>query len=141
MSLFSRNRKRDVQALVLSLVNNGCPELRLAEDCARLEQRTNLTVPVLVVPIEEGEPVLDRAFATVTKEFATSGVSLVLGELHSLDEAVLVFQGKAGEIILLRGRARHLSPLGAGFFQLGIRLTEVIPPGDYPRLAELASRF
>ncbi|MBN1912563.1 MAG: hypothetical protein JW818_22775 [Pirellulales bacterium] len=140
MRLFVRNHERDVQGFILHLVNRNCPELRTADEGPRLERRTNLTVPVLVVPLVEREPMLDQAFATVTKEFAATGVSLVLGELHTLDEAVLVFQ-HGGKTTFLRAKARHLSPMGAGFFQLGMRLISILTPSDYPGLAELADRF
>jgi len=34
----------------------------------------------------------------------------------------------------LRAQAKHLNPLGGGFFQLGLRVTSLVHPGDYPQL-------
>ena len=34
----------------------------------------------------------------------------------------------------LRAQAKHLDPMGGGFYQLGFQLIEIILPGDYPEL-------
>jgi hypothetical protein len=141
MSLFSKAKKRDVQAFVLHLLNHHCPDLgRLDNDDARRETRTNLSLVVLVVPIQKGKPDAEQAFTTVTKEFGTTGVALVLGEPRPLDDVFLVFRHDA-RITYIRGKAKHLSPIGAGFFQLGIEFVEVVPETDCPDLVALAEQF
>ena len=39
-----------------------------------------------------------------------------------------------GEMTFVRATARHLSPMGGGFYQLGFYLQEVVSLGDYPEL-------
>ena len=39
-----------------------------------------------------------------------------------------------GEMAFVRAEAKHLNPMGGGFFQLGFRLLEVVSAGDYPGL-------
>jgi hypothetical protein len=34
----------------------------------------------------------------------------------------------------VRGKARHLNPMGAGFYQIGVQLADVVHVGDYPEL-------
>jgi len=139
-SLFAHNRQREVQSFVLNLINNRCPNLHVGGEELRIESRVNLTVVVLVVPIRDGRPRVDECLVTVSKEFSNTGVSLVLGEPRPLDEVVLGFQ-RRNSTTFIRAKARHLSPMGAGFFQLGLRLLEVLPADEYPELQELADRF
>jgi hypothetical protein len=74
-----------------------------------------------------------RAFVAVTKEFSGSGVGIVLDQPPGFDEAVVGFRFE-GEMVYLRGRAKHCDPLGGGFHQLGFHLLEVVSPCDYPQL-------
>jgi len=141
MSLFARNKRRDVQSFVLHLLNNHCPDLAWPDhEEVRGERRANLLLVVMVVPIRNGKPNVQGAFATVTKEFATTGVSLVLNEPRLLEEVYLVFRS-GGRVTCVRALAKHMSPLGGGFFQLGMEITEVVPEGDLPELLALAEEF
>lgn len=137
MPLFSRNKKRAVQSLVLKLVNNNSPELAALIEGPRLEDRVNLTVVALVVPVEGGKPLAKRAFTAVTKEFSTAGVALVLEGPKPLDEVILGFRWEC-EMTFVRATARHLNPIGGGFYQLGFQMTELVHPGDYPDLKGLS---
>jgi len=40
-------------------------------------------------------------------------------------------------MVQLPCRAKHLDPMGGGFFQLGFRMTERLNSADYPELAGL----
>jgi hypothetical protein len=37
----------------------------------------------------------------------------------------------------LLGRAIHLTPMGGGFYQLGLEFIEMLQPTDFPELAGL----
>jgi hypothetical protein len=134
--LFSRRKALDVQGLMLNVLNNSSEELGMMIEGPRLDGRVRLTLVVQVVPVEQGRPQVNQAFAAVTKEFSSMGVSLVVNEPFGLDEVVVGFRWEQS-IRFVRGRAIHLSPMGAGFFQLGIQLKEVVPAGDYPELQKL----
>ena len=69
----------------------------------------------------------------MTKEFSNTGVAVVLERPSGLDQAILGFRFE-GEMTFVRAQAKHLSPMGGGFFQLGFRLLEVLPTADYPEL-------
>ena len=142
LSLFTRNRQHEVQSFVLNLLNNHCPKWNIGGDELRLESRINLSLVVYVVPIEEGKPQIDRSFATVSVEFSNTGMSIVLMEPRPLDEVVLGFpRAGSNTITLVQAQAKHLSPMGAGIFKLGLKLQKVLPPDDYPELAAIADRF
>ncbi|GAG18760.1 unnamed protein product [marine sediment metagenome] len=117
----------------MKLVNNNCPELEALAEGPRLEGRVNLVVVALVIPVEDGKLRLERSFSAVTKEFSTTGVSLVLNGATGLDEAILGFRWE-GEMKFMRAKAIHLNPMGGGFFQLGLQMTETLPLGDFPEL-------
>lgn len=136
MPIFSRRKEIEVQGFLLKVVNNNCPELRALIDGPRLDRRVNLTLAVLVVPIENKKPQVRKAFTAVTKEFSTSGTAIVLGRPKPIEEAMLGFRWD-GELIFLRAKSKHLSPIGGGFFQLGFKLLEMVYAGDHPELNRL----
>lgn len=137
MSLFRPNKKLGVQSFVLKVVNNNCPELKALIEGPRLDRRVHLTVVVIVVPVEKGELVAGQAFTAVTKEFSALGLSLVLDQPLGLHEVILGFRWE-GEMIFVRATAKHLNPMGGGFYQLGLKLTEMVPTGDYPELQSVS---
>lgn len=136
MLLFSRNKAVGVQTFLLKLVNNHCPELTPLFDNRRDESRVPVCVVTLVVPLENGKPQPEGCFATVTKEFSTTGVSIVLDQPRGLDEVILAFRWE-DQMTYLKGKARHLNPMGAGFYHLGIRLSTVVRVDEYPELEDL----
>ncbi len=133
LGLFAKNREHEVQSFMLNLVNNNCPELKGMMEGPRLERRVNLSVVVMVIPVEKGKLVLADRFAAVTKEFTTLGVALVLNDCRAVDRAILGFRWE-GSMKFVLAQARHLSPMGGGFWQLGMRLKEIVHPDDYPEL-------
>ncbi len=133
MPLFTKKKDTGVHTFILKVVNNNCPELKAMIEGPRLDRRVNLTVVVTVVPVEEGEIITERAFNVVTKEFSNNGVALVLSEPIGLDELILGFRWE-GEMVFVRAVAKHLNPMGGGFYQLGVNFTEMLHVGDHPEL-------
>ncbi len=138
MALLSARNKKEhaVQSFMLSLVNGNCPDLRNLADGPRAEHRVNLTLVALVIPVIENQPAIAQTFAAVTKEFTTLGVSLVLNGPRPVEEVMLGFRWE-GEMKWVRAQAKHLSPMGAGFFQLGLQLKEMVPASECPSLESL----
>jgi hypothetical protein len=137
MQLFSRNKLAAVQGFLLKIVNNNCSEVAALIEGPRLEGRVNLSVVVRVVPVGEDGPRIESAFATVTKEFSTSGVALVLDHPRGLDEVLVGFHWER-ETKWIRAQAKHLNPIGGGFYQIGLRMIEMVPACDLPGLETLA---
>jgi hypothetical protein len=137
MRLFqNRSKQIEAQRLILKLVNNHCPDLRQDDDGPRLERRVNLTLPAWIVPLEQDKPEIGRAFTAVTKEFSPSGLSLVVNRPVPSKLLAVGFEWQ-GDRMFLRGEVRHVNPIGAGFSQLGVRLTEVLCLPEYPELKAL----
>ncbi len=137
MTLFTKNKVSPVKSFIIKLVNNNCPELKAMIEGPRRDRRVNLTVVVMVVPLEGETLRVGRTLTAVTKEFSDTGAAVVLDHQRAIDEAVLGFRFE-GEMTFIRAKARHLSPLGGGFHQLGFELLEIVTPADYPKLRELS---
>ena len=137
MPLFSRNKAIGVQSVILKLVNNSCPELHILEDESRLASRVNLTVAVMIIPVDDDQPIFEEAFTAVTKEFSNTGLAVVLSKPVGLDQVILGFRFD-GQMIFVRAAAKHLNPMGGGFHQLGFQLTDVVPRGEYRELESIS---
>ncbi len=137
MPLFTRNTAIGAQSFILKLVNNNCPELNILEDESRLARRVNLTVVVMVIPVEDGQPNFDAAFTTVTKEFSNSGLAIVLDKPAGLDQVILGFRFE-GEMTFVRAEAKHLNPMGGGFHQLGFQTTDIVHLSEFPTLRSMS---
>lgn len=137
MRLFTKNKEMAVQSFLLKVVNNNCPELEALIEGPRLEGRVNLTVVVLVVPVEQRRLLVEQAFHAVTKEFSTIGLAVVLDRPLGLDNVILGFRWER-EMVFVRATAKHLNPMGGGFYQLGFQINEVISAGDYPELQSMS---
>ncbi len=137
MPLFTSRRKESgIQRFIVALFNENCPAVRDGLDSQRLERRVNLTQVVMVVPVEEKKLLVRQAFAAITKEISPSGVAVVIDHPQGFDEAVLGFRLRES-ISWVRAKAKHMYPMGGGFFQVGFRMIEMLPSGDYPELAKL----
>ncbi|NQT36529.1 MAG: hypothetical protein HQ581_03515 [Planctomycetes bacterium] len=116
--------------------------LRLREDHPGLtggphvESRVNMTVVVLVIPLRDRKPVVEGVFAAVSQDFSPSSASLVLDEPRALEEMILGFCFQSG-IHFVHAEVTHLNPMGAGFYHLGVNITQVLEPADYPELESI----
>src|SRR5262249_36564512 len=99
-------RRREVCRLLNAILNNNCSELNNLAVGPRTEDRVNLTRAVRIVPYVEGRLVMDDAFATVTKELSTSGVSVVLKYPAGFDEAVVGINWE-GSVTFIHAHVRH----------------------------------
>ncbi len=137
MPIFSKKRIQGVQSFILQLVNHNCPEVEAMRDGPRLEGRMNLVIPVLIIPVESGKIHTERSFTALSKEFSTSGLAVALDGPMGLDEVIIGFRWEQA-MIFVRATARHLNPIGGGFFQLGFELIEMLHIGDHAELRSMS---
>ncbi len=136
MPLFAKNKALAVQSFLVRMVNNNSPQMKLMVEGPRVDGRVHLTMPVWIVPIERGKPVVGKAFTAVTKEFSSTGASIVLDEPIGLDDLIVGFEFQ-DEMKFLRAVAKHITPLGGGFHQLGLQMTDIVHVAKYPQLKSL----
>jgi len=130
-----QNRKKilSVQNFVLKIINNNCPELKALIEGPRLDKRVNLSLVVLVVPLEDRKLQVDNAFYAVTRELSANGVGIILSQQRALDEVVLGFRLQS-EMTFVLATAKHLNAMGNGFYHLGLEMMEIVPSSKYPEL-------
>ena len=133
--LFLQSRKKtlEVQNLILKVINNNCPELKALLEGPRRDKRVNLSLVVLVVPLEEGELQIGKTFYAITRDLSVTGVGIIMAQQRALDEVVLGFRLQ-NEIAFVHATAKHLRAMGSGFYQLGLEITEIVPNSKYPEL-------
>jgi len=134
--LQTRKKMVGVQNFVLKLINNNCPELKALIEGPRLEKRVNLSIAVLVVPLVNEKLQICEAFNAVTRELSITGVGIILDQQRTLEEVILGFRLE-GDMTFLRATAKHISPIGGGFYHLGLEMIEVVYLSDYPKLEKL----
>jgi hypothetical protein len=134
---FSRNKKQAVSNFVLKFLNNNCPDVLGLHDGPRVDSRVNLSVVVLIIPLENKKLEMTRAFYAVTKDFSATSISVMIDAPRAVDDVILAFCFE-GEMQYARAKAKHLSPMGGGFHQLGFQLEEMVAPLDYQGLSNLS---
>ncbi len=136
MSLFSRKKSFAAESFVLKLVNNSRSCLQAMQEGPRVSSRVNLTLAVAVIPMEKKKPRFDQLFYAVTKEFSSCGMAIITRGPCPLERAIIGIPWE-NEIQFLLASAKHTLPIGGNFYQLGFELEELIPPSDYPELANV----
>jgi hypothetical protein len=136
VGLFSRTKALAVQNFILKIINNNCSELKAYFEGPRRDNRVNLCLVVLVAPLEHEKILIDETFYAVTKEFSVNGVGIILDKQRALDKVILGFSSE-GDMTYFRAKAKHLSPMGGGFYHLGLEMTELVPNSHYPQLEAL----
>lgn len=131
MLLFAPRKEMEVQSFLLKFVNNHCPHLKGLADGPRVESRVNLPLVTMVIPVERKRAAVDRAFGAITKEFTTTGLSIILDHPRPLERVILGFRFER-EMKYMLAEAKHLNPMGAGFYQLGLQCLSVVSPKQYP---------
>ncbi len=131
--LQTRKKMLEVQNFVLKVINNNCPELKAFLEGPRRDKRVNLSLVVLVVPLQDGELQVGKAFYAITSELSISGVGIILAQQRALVDVVLGFRLK-NEMSFVYATAKHLNPMGNGFCHLGLEMTEIVPISKYPQL-------
>lgn len=98
----------------------------------RSDDRSNRTIPVLLTPWEDGQPVLDETSTALTKDISANGLSIVLHQPFHSDDVVIGFWltsqprfGLGNDPRFAIGKIRQNISLGGGFWQVGIELNEL----------------
>jgi hypothetical protein len=144
MFSFSKRRSQvEVHKLTRRLIDSSCPTLPPLSGDSRWEDRANRTIPVLLAPIVGGELQFEEIAIALTKNLSGQGLALVLHQPFWAEGVIIGFWHN-GEPEFVRGEVRQNAPLGGGFWQLGIELTERVTRGeldDLERLVPLTSRL
>jgi hypothetical protein len=119
------------------MINTNCSDVRQLDDGPRTDSRINLSVVVLVIPLDKKKADVARSFHAVTKDFSSTSLSVMIDSPREVGDVIIAFRFE-GQMYFARAKAKHLTPLGGGFHQLGFQLEEMISPVDYPGLSNLS---
>lgn len=134
-SFGKRGKLRELRGLLRRLVDLTSPNMPPLEGESRSEGRSNRALPVLLVPWEQGEAVVQESIYTVTKDFSERGLSLILPQPIRADRLVVGIWLESPRFVL--GEVRQKTPIGGGFWQLGVELTDLLEPAQHPQTASL----
>ena len=135
-SFGKRKKQLEVHRLIRRAVDASSPNLPPSDGELRWENRSNRTIPVLLAPFEGGELSLREMTIALTKNLSGQGLALVLHQPFRAESVVVGFW-EEGEAEFVLGEVRQNVPLGGGYWQVGLELTERICAADYPALEAL----
>ena len=147
--LFSQRASEiDVAGRLARLVNLTTPNMLLHGEERRSDTRANRSLPVLLAPWENDEPVVEETTVAITKDLGGTGVSVLLRQPLRMDALVLGFwmpdepgNPVDGSPLFVRAHVVTNTPLGGGFWQCGLEVDEILLETDYPQLEKLAPRM
>ena len=135
-SFTKRSGQIEVQSLLRRIIDASTFSRVPRSAEARAESRSNCTAAALVTPCEEGSLLLDRSVFGITKDWSSQGVAVVAPLAKCCETIVLGLLIESRPHFLL-GSVRKTVPIGGGFWQLGIELTEVLTLDSSSGLREL----
>ena len=106
----------------------------------RGHNRQNRSVPILLAPWENGEPVVSEATTALTKDISDQGLSVVLSQPFQCDEVIvglLLPRDSDTTSWFFRGKVRSNVQIGGGFWALGIEVVERLTSHSGSSLEEL----
>jgi hypothetical protein len=134
-SFDTRRRLCEVRDFLRHLVDLTSPNLPPLEGDSRLGARSHRALPALLVPWEHGQPVVDESTYVLTKDVSDRGLSLVLGQPFKSIEVVVALWLDSPRFVF--GEVRQNAPVGGGFWQIGVELTNLLDPAEYPQVESL----
>jgi hypothetical protein len=134
-SFDTRKRLCEVREFLRHLVNLTTPNLPPLEGDSRSETRSNRALPALLTPWEHGQPVVDESTYALTKDFSDRGLALVLQQPFKSVEVVVGLYLESPRFVL--GEVRQNVPLGGGYWQIGVELTDFLDAAEYPQVQSL----
>ena len=136
MFLFDKRKKRfDVQRLIRRVIDLSTPNRTPLEGEVRSEERYNRTLPVLLASFDNGEIDTECQTFALTSNLSGAGIAVTLGQPFRAKCVVVGFSTHERMQYVL-GEVINNHPLGAGFWELSVKLTELITSDTHPQLNE-----
>jgi hypothetical protein len=135
-SFGDRKRLLEVQSVLRRIIDASAPNRVPHEEEGRWDSRSNRTFPIVICPWGDKEPRVEGAITAITKNVSGQGLTAIVPVQFGADLLVAGFSLE-GEHRFMIGVVRHRTPLGGGFWQLGIELTRLVDVGEVPRLQRL----
>ena len=118
---------QSVQARLRRLGDLTVPNSPLCGDAARGIPRHNRAIPTLICPWQNGAADVSRCTIAITRDLADEGVGLLLTHPVSGPELLVGYLLPDAAIQspwFFRGMIQHNTPIGGGFWVVGVALLE-----------------
>ncbi len=125
--------KSDAQQVLASLTTLGKDGRIGRLDQRHSEGRAELSLGVLVVPLDDECPNIAKAFTAMTKDVSSTGIGVVANRAITSSEALLRLSGTS-ETRLLRTTVQRRKELGEGWVRFDLEVTGVLDRSEYPQL-------
>jgi hypothetical protein len=139
--MFSFNSQKklvELQKYVRRLCDRTTAELSPLEGESRSDSRHYRVIPTILSPWEDDGPVLHESAFVLTKDVSERGVGLVLEQPFRAERVVLGFWlPHEDHPDFFLGDIRQNSPIGGGFWVIGIELVDVATPAETKALQRL----
>jgi hypothetical protein len=135
-SFDDRKKQLDVQAFLRRAIDASTPNRPPVEGESRWDTRANRTFPLVMAPWVDGRLCAESAMTALSKNISSQGLTAILAAPIRAEQLVICFVLE-GQAYYLLGEVRHRTPLGGGFWQLGIELTKLLTPAEEPALEQL----
>jgi hypothetical protein len=126
-SFIDRKKRLKVKRYLARICDCTSPNLAAPADDERAENRYNRCIPTLICPWEDGEPCVNECTIVLTKDFAENGIGIVANQPIRADKVLVgVWSDErvANVPWFFLGDVRRNTPLGGGFWIVGVALTE-----------------
>ncbi len=140
----NKERERQAQALLSQIARMTNPELVPVQQEHRQDVRRSRVFPVLLTPWEDGVAAIADSVYALTKDVSDHGLALVLQAPYRIQMAVVGLVMPSPDALdadaapqFVLGAARQNVPLGGGYWQLGLKLTELMSLDEHPSLKPL----
>lgn len=132
-TLPSLNRSSDARQVLAALTMQGKGGKLGRVDDRHTDGRADLSVGVLIVPLNDESPDIARAFTALTKDVSSTGIGVIANRAVPTSEALLRLSGSS-ETRLLRTTVRNRKDLGDGWVRFDMEVTGVLDKSEYPQL-------
>ena len=137
MYSFKKQKKQnDVHGFLRRLIDTSSPNLNRLDGDDRWQGRCNRTFPVLLVPFEDKTPVAADAVYALTKNLSSQGAALVLHHPFRAKKFLIVFSVESS-LTYIAAELKQITPVGGGYWQLGVELREILSPGKIKHVDQL----
>jgi len=136
-----------VQQRIRRLLDQTVHFAYVNDEPRRRTSRTIRILPALLAPWKDGQPLVEAACFGITQNLSDTGVALILTAPFEHDEVCVgipIPKDETADPYYFVGRATHLTPIGGGFWTLGIALTDCATesfPDKVRALRHLARRL
>jgi hypothetical protein len=126
-------QQSDVRQLMAALTGqNGRGQIGRLDD-RHWQGRADLSIGVLVVPLNDESPDIAKAFTALTKDVSSTDIGVIANRSIPTAEALLRLSGNS-ETRLLRTTVRNRKELGQGWARFDMEVTGVLDKSEYPQL-------